>query len=184
MLLEIVATILGVVAIFVSIGAFCLQKKQGERIAMSVIGTVDQIYRHIRGPDPAVVLGDSDIDLRAICSPSRMKANERTELSLEGSFASAPSDPVSITCEVERPTDKRGRVVKDRIHREASVKGRSLGLQVVYPSDEFHGSTSEPGRYHVRWRVAACYVAVKRGTGKEWREEVERTVEDSFAVMP
>jgi len=183
MVLEIVAIAVGIVAIFVSLGAFLLQKWQGERISTSVISTVDQIYRHIRGPDPAEMFGDSDIDLRTTCSPSFIKANRQTTLSLRGSFASTPSVPVNVTCMVERPPDKQGRMPTDRVSREPSVKGGSFDLPLVYP-DDFPGSTSESGRYHVRWRVAACYVAVDRATGKEHREEAVRTIESSFGVKP
>jgi len=182
MALEIVAIALGIVAIFVSIGAFWLQKKQGKRIAVSVISTVDQIYRRLRARVGVSEDGDEDYApddiLASEASPKWPKRGQAVTLRLSGYVSSSPMGAIEVRCIVEEPSGK----MADKLLNERLGYGR-FDLQVVYPREFVSGSTSEPGRYHISWHLDDKWV-VEEGDKQVPGSQRLCRVEDSFAVMP
>jgi len=191
MSLEVLAIALGGLAIVVSAIAIAFevafyrwQRTQGKRIGMSVISTVDQIYRRIRvaieagSGESTEEEGDSEYDgLHASCTPRFINAGDRMILGLS---CDEESEFAQITCVVERPSGK-----EDRITKELTLKGQPLALRLPYPSSDFQGSTSEPGRYHVRWRATGYQLVVEVATGEERRHDCWRgSIEDAFGVLP
>jgi len=189
MLLEVVAIVLGSVAILLS-GITILvavlfhvwQKRQGERIAVSVISTTDQIYRRLRDRDFNESVEEADMDghdvFRASCSPRWIRASEQTTLSLDWQVENPQSEFAEVTCVVDRPLGEQDKMSK-------LLTTEDLVQRLAYPSDDFRGSTSEPGRYHVRWRGRLYWLVEEDATGIERRQDCWLgSAEDSFGVLP
>lgn len=101
--LALAATALSVGTIVLGILFYKWQKRQGERIGMLVISTVDQIYRRIRDFGESadeVDMDDHDV-FRASCSPKWMRTGEQTTLSLDWRVENPPSEFAEVTCVVD-----------------------------------------------------------------------------------
>ena len=180
--LGIVSIALAIVTILLAVRLYKLQTKQGRRIAVSVISTTDQIYRRLRDRGFGQSVEEVDMDehdvFRASCSPRWMKAGEQTTLSLDWHVENPPSDFAEITCVVDRPSGEQ-----DKVSRLLTAE--DLVRRLAYPSDDFPGSTSEPGRYHVRWRGRLYWLVEEDATGKERQQDCWLgSAEDSFGVLP
>jgi len=181
---------LAILAIVVSVGAILLgfvfyqmQKQQGERIAMAVMSTVDQLYRRTSGPglfeDPLEYGVDPD-PVNVGLSPKFLRPNEITELLIDAALWQDILGVPQIEFVVERPSGRRDTVVRQLI-----AKNGSFHLRLPYPSESFEGSTSDPGRYHVAWNAADTYSLLTPRTGAtETRSEHLGAGSDSFYVLP
>ena len=181
LVLSFLALVLSLVAIGIAVRFYFLEKEQGERLGLSVISTVDQIYRQIRDRD--VDESEEDLDYEYVASrsqPQFIRRNEDVALTLQ-MVVWDPSDGHLETyaeCIVERPSR-----VRDRIKHVVDLSAKEY--IAVYPGDFPEGSTDDPGRYHVRWRLTQEYKLVTPSTGHE-EHRVDRlgSSEDSFGVMP
>jgi hypothetical protein len=180
LVLTIIAIILAVAAICFAVAFYIAQKRQGERIAISVMSTVDQIYRHIRRPEAEDYVEES-MGINARTSPRFIRSGGHTRLYLDGWSLDAFHGIVRIRCSVEGPSGHRDWLMKQlAVSRESSFQ-----FGVDYPSADLEGSTGEPGRYHVSWHATHSYELVSTATGerKRYSEEIG-SVEDSFYVLP
>lgn len=178
LVLSILAIVLSTGAIMFGVLFYHMQTRQGERIAISVMSTVDQIYRRMTGPgmfeedygvDPDMV----DVHL----SRTFLRRNEDTVLLVEAKFWQPLTGVAEIEVVVERPSGRR-----DSVARTLADDG---DLRLTYPSESFDGSTSEPGRYHIAWRAADSYELVTPSTGaREHRAEPLGSGSTSFYVLP
>ena len=188
--LAVAAIALSFFTIFLGVLFYKWQTRQGKRIGMSVINTMDQVYRQTRrGHLAGSVQEEEEVQeeenggefgtLSVGSSPRLVDAGRRTTLRLDCYIEGMPSELVEVTCVVERPSGER-----DKVSKKLVVKGQSFALQIGYPSDDLQGSTSDPGRYHVRWDAVA-YWLVEVEAGKQRRQDCWRgSVVDSFGVLP
>ena len=164
MALEAAALAVSIVALVVSIGAIVWQARQGQRIGMSVISTVDQIYRALTHLDET----QYDADVWPTVSKKYIKRGGELDLRLR---AMSSDLPFKVKCQVEPPSRKPVSFVGDHRPRNGMIDFR-----VTYPRDFQAASTSEPGRYHVWWYVREDWEGAPPG--------FQPHGQDSFGVLP
>jgi hypothetical protein len=184
MALEVIALLVSTGALIVSIGAIVWQSKQGERIGVSVISTVDQIYRHLktgqRHDESLDELLDESLDVEwfAEVSAKYVKRGGRVNLSIEGwPTAHIVGVPWEIRCVVEDALGRVLHVVKN-VESNSIKTSDSVECEAVFPDEFDDGSTNDPGRYHVWWQGREA--VEMEGRRPSWR----LLAEHSFGVLP
>jgi hypothetical protein len=176
MALEVIALAVSTGALLVSIGALLWQSRQGERIGVSVISTVDQIYRRLEAGQGD---GESlDVDWFAEVSARYVRRGQSVKLSVAGwPTGHRIGVPWEIRCVVEDGLTRRFQVVKsvepDKINTSGSVE-----CEAVFPDEFERASTKHPGRYHVWWRGREA--TEMSAHGASWY----LLAQDSFGVLP
>jgi hypothetical protein len=177
MVVEILAIAVSIVAIVVSVGAFLLQKWQGERIAVSVMNTVDQIYRRLKGTDPDDYLPEDIVS--SSVSDRHIRRGTEVGLGLGRYLSRSVMGGLEARCIVEDPSGCRAEVVR-AVELSNGYYG-GFDLQVAYPREFEGASTSEPGRYHIWWYLRDKWVLIE-GDQKTSGSTNFGGVEDAFTV--
>jgi hypothetical protein len=176
MALEVIALAVSTVALLLSIGAILWQSRQGERIGVSVISTVDQIYRRLEA-------GEQDEESSDVCwLPLVSRRYVRRGQSVKLSVAGWPTGhevgvPWEIRCVVEDGLARRFEVVKS-VESETIKASATVECEAVFPDEFERGSTKQPGRYHVWWRGREA--TEMSGHLGSWY----LLAQDSFGVLP
>ena len=176
MALEVIALGVSTAALLISIGAILWQGRQGQRIGMSVISTVDQIYRRLGAG------GEDNESLDVYWFPEVSTKYVRPGRSVKLSVAGGPTGrilgiPWEIRCVLEDAAGRRSQIVKTVESTEVKTAS-SIECEAVFPDEFKEASTEQPGRYHIWWRGREAIDVNGR------REPWYLLAEDAFGVLP
>lgn len=155
------------------------QREQGERIAVSLISTVDQIYRRLRGEEPTELVKYPPEDiLTPGVSDKFVRAGKDVELRLSGYLSTSLIGSLNVLSVVESPSGRRSRVT-----RVLGLGASSFDLRLRYPNDFDDGHTVDLGRYHIWWHLSDQWTE-RTGANEVARSQDVGWCEDAFSVIP
>lgn len=169
--LAVAAIALSIVAMGVSIGAYLLQKRQGERIGVVTVGTVRKMYHRMRYGERDTLSESEDLpDYVPGTSPRYIRSKGR----------------VRLTAKVFQPTRGRLRCVVEDVegqqwNAETGQEGwRERDITLTFPTDFRAQAALVPGVYDVDWYVVQHLIH----PGGHEEEETFRVASDWFGVLP